>query len=101
MTLNGWIQIAIFCALVLALVKPLGGYMTRVFEGERTLLSPVLRPVERLLYAGGGIDERQEQGWFTYAVAMLFFNAAGFAAPVPAPAPAGRAAAQPDGHSAA
>jgi len=78
MTLNGWIQIAIFCALVLALVKPLGGYMTRVFEGERTVLSPVLRPVERLLYAGGGIDERQEQGWFIYAVAMLFFNAAGF-----------------------
>ena len=78
MTLNGWIQIAIFCALVLALVKPLGGYMTRVFEGERTVLSPVLRPVERLLYAGAGVDERQEQGWFTYAVAMLFFNAAGF-----------------------
>ena len=79
MTLNGWIQIAIFCVIVVALVKPLGWYMTRVFEGERTLLSPVLRPVERLLYAGGGLDERQEQGWFTYAVAMLFFNAAGFA----------------------
>jgi K+-transporting ATPase ATPase A chain len=78
MTLNGWIQIAIFCAIVVALVKPLGWYMTRVFEGERTLLSPVLRPVERLLYAGGGINERQEQGWFAYAVAMLFFNAAGF-----------------------
>ncbi len=78
MTINGWIQIAIFCAIVIALVKPLGWYMTRVFEGERTLLSPVLRPVERLLYAGGGVDERQEQHWLTYAVAMLLFNAAGF-----------------------
>ena len=44
MTLNGWIQIAIYCAIVVALVKPLGGYMTRVFNGERTFLSPVLRP---------------------------------------------------------
>ena len=78
MTLNGWVQILIFCAIVIALVKPLGWYMTRVFEGERTFLSPVLRPVERGLYAASGIDERQEQHWFTYAVAMLFFNAAGF-----------------------
>ncbi len=78
MTINGWIQIAIFCAIVVALVKPLGWYMTRVFEGERTFLSPLLRPAERLLYAGGGIDERQEQHWLTYAVAMLLFNAAGF-----------------------
>ena len=78
MTLNGWIQILIFCAIVIALVKPLGWYMTRVFEGERTFLSPVLRPVERGLYAASGIDERQEQHWFTYAVAMLFSNAAGF-----------------------
>ena len=52
--------------------------MTRVFNGERTLLSPVLEPVERLLYRVGGIDERQEQSWVTYAVAMLFFSVAGF-----------------------
>jgi len=78
MTVNGWIQIAIFCAVVIALVKPFGGYMTRVMAGERTFLSPVLRPVERLLYAGAGIDERQEQHWLTYTVAMLVFNAAGF-----------------------
>jgi len=78
MTVNGWIQIAIFCAIVIALVKPFGGYMTRVMAGERTFLSPVLRPVERLLYAGAGIDERQEQHWLTYTVAMLVFNAAGF-----------------------
>ena len=50
MTFNGWIQIAIYCAIVVALVKPLGGYMTRVFNGERTFLSPVLRPVEAALY---------------------------------------------------
>ena len=46
MTLNGWIQIAIYCVIVLALVKPFGWYMTRVFNGERTFLSPVLHPVE-------------------------------------------------------
>jgi K+-transporting ATPase ATPase A chain len=48
MTVNGWLQIALFCAIVIALVKPLGWYMTRVLEGERTFLSPILRPVERL-----------------------------------------------------
>ena len=48
MTINGWIQIAAFCAVIILLVKPLGGYMTRVFTGERTLLSPVLGPVEDL-----------------------------------------------------
>lgn len=78
MTFNGWLQILIFCAIVVALVKPLGWYMTRIFEGKRTFLSPVLRPIERGLYAASGIDERQEQHWFTYAAAMLFFNAAGF-----------------------
>ena len=56
MTLNGWIQIALYCAIVVALTKPLGGYMTRVFAGERTLLTPVLRPVERLTYAICGVD---------------------------------------------
>ncbi|TKT77407.1 potassium-transporting ATPase subunit KdpA [Aquamicrobium sp. LC103] len=80
MTFNGWIQILIFCAIVVALAKPLGWYMTRVFEGERTLLSPLLRPLERGLYAIAGVDERQEQHWLAYAVAMLFFNAAGFLA---------------------
>ncbi|WP_019172547.1 potassium-transporting ATPase subunit KdpA [Pseudaminobacter salicylatoxidans] len=78
MTLYGWSQIAIFCVIVIALVRPLGGYMTRVMAGERTLLSPVLRPVERLLYAAAGVDGRQEQHWLTYTLAMLAFNAAGF-----------------------
>jgi potassium-transporting ATPase potassium-binding subunit len=79
MTLNGWIQIAVYFAVLTALVVPLGRYMARVFEGERTLLTPVLGPVERGLYRISGIDERREQTWITYTVAMLLFNAAGFA----------------------
>ena len=78
MTLNGWIQILIYCGVVVALVKPLGWYMTRVFNGEPTLLSPVLRPVELALYRLGGVDESREQHWLTYTVAMLFFHVGGF-----------------------
>ena len=77
MTLPGWIQILIFCAIVLALVKPLGSYMTRVFKGERTFLSPVLAPVERGLYALAGTHEREEQHSSAYAAALLLFNLAG------------------------
>jgi len=80
MTLNGWLQIALYCVVVTLLVKPFGGYITKVFGGERTFLSPVLRPVERALYWGCGVDETREQHWVTYAVAMLFFSGAGFAA---------------------
>ncbi len=79
MTLIGWIQIGLFCAAVVALVRPLGGYMTRVFNGERTFLSPVLRPVEAALYWAAGVDPRREQHWVTYTVAMLFFHVGGFA----------------------
>ncbi|MEI9996704.1 MAG: potassium-transporting ATPase subunit KdpA [Rhizomicrobium sp.] len=78
MTLNGWIQIAFYCAILIAITKPLGAYMTRVFNGERTFLSPVLRPVERVLYAISGIDEREEQHWVIYGVAMLIFSIVGF-----------------------
>jgi potassium-transporting ATPase potassium-binding subunit len=78
MTINGWIQIAIFCAIVVALVKPLGWYMTAVFNGERTFLSPMLRPVETGLYRLGGVEEKREQNWLTYTVAMLFFHVGGF-----------------------
>jgi potassium-transporting ATPase potassium-binding subunit len=79
MTAIGWIQIILFCAIIVALVKPLGGYMTRVFNGERTFLSPVLRPVEAGIYWIGGVDERREQHWLTYAVAMLLFHVGAFA----------------------
>ena len=78
MTVNGWLQIALFCALLLLITKPLGWYMTRVFNGERTLLSPLLRPVERGLYRLSGVDEAEEQHWVIYAVAMLAFTFAGF-----------------------
>jgi K+-transporting ATPase ATPase A chain len=78
MTMIGWLQIAAFCAIVVALTPLLGAYMTRVFAGERTFLSPVLRPVEALLYRAAGVDDTSEQHWLTYAVAMLLFNAAGF-----------------------
>src|SRR6202142_564694 len=78
MTVIGWIQIILFCAIVVALVKPLGWYMTRVFNGERTLLSPILRPVEAALYWAGGVDEKREQHWLTYTIAMLLFHVGGF-----------------------
>jgi potassium-transporting ATPase potassium-binding subunit len=78
MTVIGWIQIILYCAIVVALVKPLGWYMTRVFNGERTFLSPVLRPVEAGIYWIGGVDEKREQHWLTYAVAMLLFHVGGF-----------------------
>ena len=79
MTLNGWFQIALYCAVVLALVKPLGSYMTRVFTGERTLLSPALGPIERGLYRVSGIDARQEQHWLAYTGAVILFHVLGFA----------------------
>jgi potassium-transporting ATPase potassium-binding subunit len=78
MTAAGWLQIALFGAIVIAITRPFGWYMTRVFAGERTLLSPLLRPVERALYWCSGIDETEEQSWPQYGVALVFFSAAGF-----------------------
>jgi K+-transporting ATPase ATPase A chain len=78
MTAIGWIQILLYCAIIVALVKPLGWYMTRVFDGGRTFLSPVLRPIELALYWVGGVDEKREQHWVTYTVAMLLFHVGGF-----------------------
>jgi potassium-transporting ATPase potassium-binding subunit len=75
---SGWIQIALFSVIVIALTRPLGGYMTRVFAGEWTFLWPVLRPVERAVYWCCGVDEKEEQHWLTYAVAMLLFSTVGF-----------------------
>src|ERR671923_2550344 len=77
MTLNGWLQIALYVGVLVLCVKPLGIYMARVFNGERTFLDPVLRPVERLIYWVSGVDPRQEQHWTTYTAAMLIFNLAG------------------------
>ncbi|MCX7298254.1 MAG: potassium-transporting ATPase subunit KdpA [Hyphomicrobiales bacterium] len=78
MTVIGWIQILLFCAILVALTPLVGSYMTRVFAGERTFLSPVLRPVEAAIYWVGGVDDKREQHWLTYTVAMLLFHVAGF-----------------------
>ncbi len=80
MTVNGFVQIALFCAAVILLVKPFGYYMTRVFNGERTFLSLPLRPLERAIYALSGVKEDEEQDWKSYGLAMLTFSLAGFLA---------------------
>ena len=80
MTVNGWIQIALFSAVIVLLVKPLGGYMTRVFRGEPTALGRLLGPIERGTYRLAGIDAAAEQGWLDYALALLVFNAVGVVA---------------------
>ena len=74
MTANGWVQILLFLALILVLTKPLGIFMARVFNRERTFLDPVARPIERLLYRVTGVDENHEMRWTEYAVAMLMFS---------------------------
>jgi K+-transporting ATPase ATPase A chain len=78
MTAIGWAQIVIYCAIIIAITPPLGAYMTRVFNGERTWLSPILRPVEIGIYKISGVDERQEQHAVTYTVGMLLFHVGGF-----------------------
>ncbi|HWC19875.1 MAG TPA: potassium-transporting ATPase subunit KdpA [Terriglobales bacterium] len=74
MTANGWFQILFFFALVLLVTKPLGIFMARVFNGERTFMDPLLRPVEKLIYRSTGVDEKREMGWIEYAVSMLLFS---------------------------
>jgi K+-transporting ATPase ATPase A chain len=74
MTPNGVLQIAVFFVVILALTKPMGAYMTKVFAGERTFLHPVLRPLERLCYAAGGVKESVEQRWTQYAASLLAFS---------------------------
>src|SRR5450432_2543123 len=74
MTLNGWSQILLFLAAILAVTMPLGRFMTRVFNRERTWLDPVLRPIERLIYRSTGVDETHEMRWTEYAAAMLLFS---------------------------
>src|SRR5215813_2273879 len=77
MTALGWIQILLYCAIIVAITPVLGAYMTRVFSGERTFLSPILRPVELAIYKVAGIDERHEQHAVTYTVGMLLFHLGG------------------------
>jgi potassium-transporting ATPase potassium-binding subunit len=74
MTLNGWLQILVFLAAVFMVTPPLGGYIARVFAGERTWLAPVARPVERLVYRLTGVDETREMRWTEYAVSLVLFS---------------------------
>ena len=77
MTVIGWVQTLAFFAIVLALTKPIGVYMARVFEGERTWLSPVFVPIEKLVYRLGGVREGEEMTWYAYALSMLAFSVIG------------------------
>src|SRR5215467_5763817 len=77
MTVIGWIQILLYGAIILVITPVLGAYMTRVFNGERTFLSPILRPVEGAIYKIAGVDQRQEQHAVTYTVGMLLFHLGG------------------------
>ena len=74
MTSNGWFQIAVYILLILVVTKPLGIFMTRVFNRERTFLDPILRPIERLIYRCTFVDEQHEMKWNEYAAAMLLFS---------------------------
>ncbi len=76
MTANGWLQFAIYSLVLLATTPPVGIYLARVFEGERTWLDPLLRPIERLLYKICGVNHEKEMNWRQYAYAMLGFSAA-------------------------
>ena len=78
MTFNGWLQIAIYAVLLILITKPFGGYLTRVFNGERTPLRVVLHPIEVGIYKLCGVREDEEQHWISYAIAMLAFSFAGF-----------------------
>jgi len=77
MTTLSLLQIAVYFLLILCLVKPLGAHMARVFQGERTILHPLLRPLERLVYAAGGVDEEAQQSWKSSAGSLLAFSLAG------------------------
>ncbi|MGD0001516.1 MAG: potassium-transporting ATPase subunit KdpA, partial [Bryobacteraceae bacterium] len=78
MTTNGILQIVVFFLLILAFVKPLGIYIAKVFAGEKTFLHPVLRPIERLCYLLGGVDESVEQRWTQYTGSLLAFSVISF-----------------------
>ncbi len=74
MSANGWFQILLFLAVIFAITKPLGAYIARVFNREKTFLDPLLRPVEKLIYRSTGVDEKSEMRWTEYAIAMLMFS---------------------------
>ena len=77
MTLNGWFQIILYLVVLLLMAKPLGTFMANVYEGKRTFLHPILRPLEALFYWIAGVKEEDEHAWHSYAIAMLLFNLLG------------------------
>ncbi len=79
MTANGWFQIGLFLFVIFLVTKPIGVFMTRVFNREKTFLDPVFRPIEKLVYRLTGVDEKREMRWTEYAVAMLLFSAVSMA----------------------
>ena len=95
MSANGWLQFAIYSLVLLATVRPVGIYLARVLEGERTWLDPVLRPFERLIYKLCGVNADKEMNWREYAFAMLGFSAADAGAHLRHRAPAGLSAVEP------
>src|SRR5256885_12652110 len=74
MTANGWFQIGLYLFVIFLVTKPLGVFMTRVFNREKTFLDPIFRPLERLVYRLTGVDETREMRWTEYAAAMLLFS---------------------------
>ena len=99
MSLVGWLQIGLLVLFVFALIRPLGLFMARVFKGDRTFLSPVLGPVERVFHAASGIDPKSEQGWLAYTLSMLAFSMAGFSMTTGFSAPASTGSSTRPGHS--
>jgi K+-transporting ATPase ATPase A chain len=77
MNMFSWLQLIFYMVVLIALAKPLGGFMARVYQGERTFLDPVFRPVEKLIYRLSGVSPDQEMNWKVYAIAMLLFNVLG------------------------
>ncbi|HSD85831.1 MAG TPA: potassium-transporting ATPase subunit KdpA [Anaerolineae bacterium] len=80
MTLNGWLQLILYLVVLLVLAKPLGAFMARVYDGEKTRLDRLLGPIERLIYRLSGVNPQAEMNWKTYALAMLLFNLFGLLA---------------------
>ena len=80
MNIFSWLQLIFYMVVLIALAKPLGLYMTRVYQGEHTFLDPVLRPVEKLIYRLSGVHPGEEMNWKVYAFAMLLFNGLGLLA---------------------
>ncbi len=77
MNIYSWLQLILYMVVLLALAKPLGTYMAKVYQGERTVLDPALQPLERLIYRTANVKADEEMGWKTYAVAMMLFNVLG------------------------